>query len=159
MLKVVTEKMLMSPASTRGLYAGFTLLEMLVVLAILSMVIAAAPTLYSAALPNFKVRQFANDVANAGRYLRDRARSEGVEGSLMVNEDLDLVSSDAIVLDMPNDVDVAFAPHVAFGQSSEDAVHFYATGLNSGGTVSITRRGMTVDVIFDWVTGSIEVQQ
>ncbi|MBO6504469.1 MAG: prepilin-type N-terminal cleavage/methylation domain-containing protein [Kordiimonadaceae bacterium] len=149
----------MFPASIRGGDAGFTLLELLVVLAILSMVIAAAPTLYSAALPSFKVRQFANDVANAGRFLRERARSEGIEGALMVNEDLNLISTDALVLEMPDDVDVTFAPHVAYGRSSDDAVQFYTTGLNSGGVVSITRRGLTVDVTFDWITGSIEVQQ
>ena len=151
--------MRMFPASIRGREAGFTLLEMLVVLAILSNQLAAVPTLYSKIIPSYQLRQFANDVANAGRTLRDKARLDGGTKKISIVTSLNLVSAEEVSIDMPADVVVVFEPATAYSDAPSDVIYFYANGATSGGKLRLSKGNLEVSVDFDWMSGAVSVQQ
>ncbi|NVJ70800.1 MAG: hypothetical protein HWE08_10630 [Alphaproteobacteria bacterium] len=142
------------------------MLELLVVLAIISMIVLSVPTAYSVLVPNLQVRQYANDLANLARELKHEAvRYNSVTG-LIFDPTAKTVSglgwhdSDlAKELEVPSDVMVSFERQMKWKVPSDNRVEFYPTGGTSGGVLSVERGNVRVDVAIDWMSGGIQVQQ
>ncbi len=146
-------------ASTSRTDAGFTLLEMMVSLAILSLVLSAVPAFYVRLLPNYALRQFANDVANESRRALQDARKTGVVSQLIVGADQRELSVANHKLQIPDGVLVELVAAAAFGSLSEQQVSFFSTGASSGGVLILSNESLSVSVKFDWISGAIEVVQ
>ncbi len=139
--------------------AGYTLLEMLVVVAILSLVVFSAPTAYSVVVPNFQVRQFANEVANTARDLRrDAVREQSVK-TLNYLSGAQTIHSPDRELEIPSGVNVAFNRTMQWRSVEVGKIEFYPTGGSSGGQFEIRRGGVSVTVVVDWVSGATKVIQ
>lgn len=148
--------------------AGYTLLEVLIVVAILSMTVAAAPTAYSAVYPNYQVRQYANDLANLVRDLRrDAIRTQQVTamaftegvGAVAVTDAPTDLEPGARSIAAPDGLDISFAQTMDWKNVGDGRVEFYPSGATSGGVFEISRGGISVGVTIDWVSGSVEVEQ
>jgi len=158
-LKTAPEKMRMFPASIKNHESGFTLFEMLVVMAIIAMVLTIAPSIYAGVIPSYEVRQFANDVANAARDMRRQARITGSVQSLIIDTNEQQLISQSAALDVPDDVILSFEAATVYGFPLNDEVRFYSSGASSGGTLLLERGNLRVEVSFDWLSGAIEVHQ
>lgn len=158
-LKTAPEKMRMFPASIKSHDDGFTLFEMLVVMAIIAMVLTIAPSIYAGIIPGYEVRQFANDVANEARGMRRQARITGSVKSLIIDTDAQQLISQSAALDVPDDVVLSFESATAYGFPLSDEVQFYSSGASSGGILVLERGNLRVEVSFDWLSGAIEVHQ
>ena len=146
-------------AITSGSDAGYTLLELLVVLAIVAMMMASAPTLYGRIVPSFEVRQFAADVATFARRAREKARlSQQVTGFVYSPGTKTLVSIDGN-LPFPSGMVVEFVRPVPWGNVGENRVEFYPSGASSGGTFDISRGAASAEVEINWVSGAVKVTQ
>lgn len=138
---------------------GYTLLELLVVVAIIAMALAATPTLYARMVPNFEVRQFASDVATFARRARERAkRSQTVTGFLYSPAGEVLASLDDEELSIPSGVAISFERAVDWHNVAENRVEFYPSGASSGGRIEIRRGGVMAAVTIDWVSGAVKVE-
>lgn len=144
--------------SSRGQQSGFTLLELLVVFAMMGLILGAAvpatARLYESSVYRAAVRDSLTALTSA-RY-RAMAYSR-VEDVLIDVEELRLVSGDETV-QYPDTValEVLSASEVNSLYPGKAVIRFYPDGTSTGGTVSIrSSKGTGVDLKVDWLMGRI----
>lgn len=136
---------------------GFTLLEMLVVLAIIALAATALPVL-TAGLPGVRLRAEADRIAGTLRDLRERAIREDATTELLVDPVTRTytASGEPRAHRLPEAV-VSIALEAAIAAPVPDArrIRFFADGTATGGTVVLrgVRRAMLVTV--DWLSGAV----
>ncbi len=145
-----------SRAMTSG-NAGYTLLELLVALALIAMVVTAVPAIYEQVIPSYRVRQLANDLAYQLRSLREAARSEGTMKQISFDTlPAPLVPGNGSI---PEDTVIKFQPTSLWTSAGGRSLRFYPNGSSNGGEVTVSRRNLRVTVAIDWVSGAIQVNQ
>lgn len=149
----------MFPVSTETSEAGFTLLEMIAVVAIISLAVSMAPSIHGRLIPSFELRQLANDIANESRLVRQRARLTGVSDELSLGDGDQTVSVGERIFELDEDILVTMQATNLVGAAADNRIRFFADGGISGGTLTLTRNTLSVAVEYDWLSGSIEVAQ
>ena len=139
---------------------GFTLVEMLIVMAIMALILAVVPPLFSGSLSSATLKAAARDVAAGLR----SARSEAITLNKEVRFRLDLearsftIGDDKTALSLPSDVDL-----VLFTATSETigdqagAIHFFADGSSTGGGITLIDEDRKFEVMVDWLTGRVTI--
>jgi prepilin-type N-terminal cleavage/methylation domain-containing protein len=143
------------PCATGSAEAGFTLTELLVVLAIIGLLIVAAPALIKTALPGTQSLAAARALANDLRVARGLAVSRGE--TIRVAFDVDHQTYRA----------GSGAPHglpnnVRFGFASSEAPHeivFRPDGGANNVTVLVGDKPSQHRVHADWLTGRVAVDE
>jgi general secretion pathway protein H len=145
----------MSGAAGRA--AGFTMVEMLVVLAIVSM-LAVIAVVSGAGRSRGELRAFARETAAAMRDVRGRAALVGAPQAIGVREDRWIRASGSggrppTALAVPAGLRVA-----PLGRAE---VVFHPAGGSSGGGFRLERRDGSgaVDVTADWLTGRVSIAE
>jgi general secretion pathway protein H len=123
---------------------GFTLLEMLIVLVILSLLMTLVPPLFSNALPSLKLKTITNDLSQDLNYIRDIAILKGRKTLIVLDPEAGSYASDekdrgeAQVL--PNDIKLN-ASHIALRdvEDKNPVIAFFADGSSSGGVITLSR--------------------
>ena len=137
--------------------AGYTLLELLVVLAIISLMVGMAPSIYARIVPGFQLRQFANDFSNELRLLRSEAReSQKIVGVQIENGGVQVIGSSGDIR-LPDGVLATFEPLEMWSTQEETKLLYYPSGHSNGGSVSFSRGQQTVEVHVDWLSGAVKV--
>lgn len=152
---VVVVKMPTFPAETKKSDTGYTLLELLVVVAVISMAIALAPNVYARLVPSFQVRQFSNDIINEARSLRQRAVDERMITWLAVRENDNTLHLSNGFLAMPGGVELAFSDEKAIEPNKDGTIYFYPNGMSSGGEVIVQKDTYEAVIAVDWISGAI----
>jgi general secretion pathway protein H len=136
---------------------GFTLLEMLVVIAIVALVAALSIPLLSRMPDGVHLRALSNGLAAALRATRSAAIRLNSETSLVVDVDRRIFQS-TVVSPQPIAQDIStkltFASGISDGRS-EGAFHFFPDGSSTGGTVTLSLHGKEEKLCVDWVTGDV----
>ncbi len=133
---------------------GFTLVELLVVLAVMSLAIAAVPIVMSGGVSGLALKAAARDVADALRHARGRAIALNDE----VVFSIDGASGRYAVTPgtrggvLAEGTEVSVRPESAAG-----TVRFFPDGGSTGGRVTISRDRRRYDVRIDWLTGQVSV--
>ena len=140
--------------------AGFTLIELIIVLVIGAAVVAVAPPLIAKALPGVELRAAAREVASSLRYARNRAVSQRTETtlSLDVEEKIYRLSGSPKIYRLPKRVEFSLTTAQAAGESDDvGSIRFFPGGGSTGGRIvmGIESRRYSIDV--DWLTGRIRV--
>lgn len=145
-------------ATYRDSEAGFTLFELLIVLAISSLAIGALLTLAFGSRPAVEVRAAQSTVAAT---LRD-ARAQAINLNRAVNVNLDV---DNLEIAVEGSEPFAFAGPglvVAFttarrltASAGEGALVFFPDGSSTGGRVTLRRDGAKATLDIDWLTGRV----
>ncbi|MEJ1968866.1 MAG: GspH/FimT family pseudopilin [Rhizomicrobium sp.] len=135
--------------------AGFTLTELLVVLAIIGLLVVAAPALLKAALPGTQALAAARSLADDLRMARGMAVSRGTTVTVRFDPQRQTYLQSALhgTRVLPNHVIFAFdspAPH---------AIAFRADGSSTGGVVLVGSGPQRHRVAADWLTGRITVDE
>lgn len=144
----------MSSASDQS---GFTLTELLVVLAIMALVISAVPPLYRAAIPGARLKGASVELVT---FLRD-ARLEALRTGAPVTMTITgrTISSEAMgdsAFEAPSGVGVSYEPAFAAGMDAEELT-FFPDGGSSGGTVTLGRGEAERSLAINWLTGYVAV--
>jgi general secretion pathway protein H len=149
-----------SPAGDRR-RAGFTLFELLIVLAILGLALAVAVPLFARALPGLELKSSARTVAATLREARSLAIADNREIAVAVDLDtrtIDLAGlrretlGDGIGLRL-------FTAAEELIDRGAGRIRFYPDGTSTGGRVRLLAAGRLYDVDIDWITGAVTVKE
>ncbi len=145
----------MSKAGTNG----FTLVELLVVLALAAMLMAVTPPLISAALPGVELKAAARRTAASLRLAREQAIRSGQATVWQLNiasGDYHLEPGDGRSRRLPSGLELSLVTTEREQIDDErGGIRFFADGTSSGGRVVLARgeRGFQVGV--HWLTGRV----
>jgi general secretion pathway protein H len=135
--------------------AGYTLVELLIVLAIFGMMAAAALPLLSAAHPGLETRAAAAALAGDLRAARQEAIDRGAPERVMFDRARARYTIAPAGVKRVLKKGVGLAVHAAL----RDEIDFYADGSTSGGTVVLSGAGAIRHVTVDWPAGRIAVDE
>ena len=133
---------------------GFTLVELLVVLAVMSLAIAAVPIVMSGGISGLQLKAAARDVANALRHARGRAIALNDEVVFSIDGD----SGRYVVTPgerggvLAEGTEVIVRPDATAGD-----VRFFPDGGSTGGWLTISKDQRRYDVRIDWLTGQVTI--
>jgi general secretion pathway protein H len=139
---------------------GFTLVELLVVMAIAAVVMTAVPTLFSAAFPGLEMKSAARRTAATLRLARESAIRRGEETQVLVDiENHRLTLEGYRVLSLPNRLSLQLE---AAGSELIDeqlgSIRFFPDGSSTGGRLVLSHGGHGYQVGVTWLTGRIELE-
>lgn len=143
---------------------GFTLLEMLIVLVIMSLLMTLVPPLFSNALPSLRLKTVVNDLSQDLNYIRDIAILKGKKTLVVIDPEAGTYASEAKdrgeQQSISNDIKVATS-HIALRdvEDKNPVIAFFADGSSSGGIITLSRGERTYSIIVDWITGSVTQEE
>lgn len=139
---------------------GFTLLELLVVLALLAMTYALIPPMFSLGGSTAELKAGARQVAAGLRKARSQAIVSRSESTLTLNVESRsfVLSGDDKPRTLPRQAEISV--YTAQGEvvdANNAAIRFYPDGSSTGGRVTLAmgERKYLIDV--DWLTGQTEI--
>jgi general secretion pathway protein H len=148
---------------------GFTLLELLVVLALVGFLMSLVPSLISAAVPGVKLRVESRDLAASLRKSRNTAIASGVQVDVTINNDPpqyyidqkeahELPSAIAVVARDSMDLQYGYAPLQPEQITNDNfRVRFYPDGSSSGALITLRHEMKAYTVTVDWLLGGVSM--
>jgi general secretion pathway protein H len=140
---------------------GFTLLELLVVLAIMVMVYALVPPLFSVGGSTTELRAAARHLAAGLR----KARSEAITGKTETLLAVDVearkfrLSGDPKTYSLPRDAKISvYTARTEVVSEQTGAIRFYPDGSSTGGRITVASGERKFRINVDWLTGRVEIQ-
>lgn len=140
---------------------GYTLFEVLVVLAIVGLVLAAVPML-AGRRAGPEARAAAIEVASAMR----EARSEAIARFQPVTFQLDVearayrIGSSGPVRSLPAALELAlYTARSELAGETAGSIRFFPDGSATGGRVTLSESGQRFVVAVDWLTGAVAVER
>lgn len=138
---------------------GFTLVELLVVLAIAALMMTAVPGLYSAAFPGLEMKSAARRTASTLRLARETAIRRGEDTLLIVDLDTHrLILEGYRNLSLPKRL--AIKLEAASSEMIDDQrgiIRFFPDGSSTGGRILLSHDGHGYQIGVTWLTGRIEL--
>ena len=149
-----------------GRVSGFTLLELMVVLVIVSLLAVAIGGSAGTFFSTMEYRDAVRELSSAAKKARLQARSQGKPIDLVVDPTLNrfaltdqpekLESTDYQMLAKELSIGLVFAAEVSPG-ANVGAIRFYPEGGSSGGEISIQRpSGAGTRLVVDWLIGDVQ---
>jgi general secretion pathway protein H len=141
----------------RDFEAGFTLIEMLVVLTILALAATFAVPLLSGGSEGLRLQMASSELAAAFRVTRSAAIMHNTETTLMIDVDRRTFKS-TVVSQRPFAADIKAKLTFASGirsASSDGGFQFFPDGSSSGGDVTLSLHGQQMRLCIDWLTGEV----
>jgi general secretion pathway protein H len=151
-----------SAKESRAQPGGFTLVELLVVLLLLSLLLAVVPPLFSRAFPGLEARGAARSLAASLRNARSEAVFSGHDQAVIFDLENKRYqrqgSGRATALPGALELDLVTAREELL-DDRVGAIRFYPDGSSTGGRVTLgdERGGWMVDV--DWLSGRIDIHE
>ena len=139
-----------------GNSSGFTLVELLVVLAVLALALAVVPPSLTGAIDSARFKSAQRDLVSALRYARSRAVNSQQAASVDINvkQGTMQVAGRQRTLSVPDDVALTLVTAQREQLSAyEGAIRFYPDGSSTGGQVRFSRDGQVWSIDVDWLTG------
>jgi len=146
-----------SPAGEEGAGRGFTLVELMVVLAILGLVVALGMPAFERVLPKLQLKTSAESIAAAMREARGLAIGTNTEVALVIDIDgraLRLGDSPPVRLSPGLALTLLTATREVIGSGS-GRIRFYPDGTSTGGRVTLALDHRIYHVAVDWLTGRV----
>jgi len=147
------------PSRTGKRDAGYTLVELLVVLAIMGLLLAAAPAIIRAARPGIEVKTAAQMLANDLRAARATAIANNADTWIVVDAEKHAYSVEprGKIKSLPRDASVLLRGPRGEDAGVRAAVRFYPDGSSNGGSVGIAAHGRQHWITAHWLTGRITI--
>ena len=141
-----------------GSDAGFTLVELLVVLTVLALALAVIPPSLSGAIDSARFRNAQRDLVSSLRHARSLAVNSQQAAALDINvkQATIRVGDRQRELYIPDDVALTLVTAQREQLSEyEGAIRFYPDGSSTGGQVRFRREDKTWSIDVDWLTGRV----
>jgi len=140
--------------------AGFTLIEMVCVLAIVGLLAALALPAIPQATSQSRLAGYAVDVAALLKGDRNAAMRNHVAVATSLDAERRTVRSGAAATVVEIPADVTFAALLAqrcAGRPVGGTIEFFPSGASCGGVIAISRQGFGYQIRVNWLTGGVEV--
>lgn len=139
-------------------FQGFTLLELVVVLALATILIAIVPPLITAAVPGVELKSSSRRIAAGLRLAREEAIRSGrdIAFTLDLDEHTYRIDGDFRQVNLPKGLDLKLT--AAESEMLDDqvgAVRFFPDGSSTGGRIVIARDDSGWQVGIQWLTGRV----
>jgi general secretion pathway protein H len=136
--------------------AGYTLVELLVVLAVIGLVILSVPTLLSAARPAVEAKAAARLLAQDLSTARQTAILKRRETGVVLNAQTGRYAlAGGVLRELPKGVSLSFRATAGGGNT----ILFYPDGSSTGGIVDIGDATHRHRVIAHWLSGRISLDE
>jgi len=147
------------PTSRTDAQAGFTLLELLVVLVILALSATAVMSVGRASLESARVRSFMVEAEAMFRDARTAAIETHAQTAVMIDAEGRRLSMSGggRVLDMPKGVSLDAKVAVP-KDGGIPSIRFFPSGSSTGGQLTFNYRGRSYDLRINWLTGRADAQ-
>ena len=146
--------------SGRKAEAGFTLVEMVCVIAIIAMLAAILLPHISRATSRPRLEGYAVETASLLKADRTAAMRRRVAIATQVDASERYLRSGSTgrILRVPDDVTFsATLPLRCNDRTAFSTISFFATGMSCGGTIVLSRLGAAYEIRVNWLTGGIEI--
>jgi general secretion pathway protein H len=146
--------------SGRKAEAGFTLVEMVCVIAIIAMLAAILLPHISRATSRPRLEGYAVETASLLKADRTAAMRRRVAIATQVDASERYLRSGSTgrILRVPDDVTFsATLPLRCNDRPAFSTISFFATGMSCGGTIVLSRLGTAYEIRVNWLTGGIEI--
>ena len=143
-----------------GTERGFTLLEMVCVLAIVAMLAAVLLPLVPRQTSHSRLQAYAMQMATLLKTDRNAAIRRGADVATLVDTRTRSLRSGATLatVRVPDDVGFqALLPQTCRQRAALSTIDFFANGMSCGGTITLTRFDAGFEVRVNWLTGRIEI--
>ncbi|WP_158291757.1 type II secretion system protein [Lampropedia puyangensis] len=135
---------------------GFTLLEILVVIAIAGLLAALMPLAYSRINEGAQYRDAVRSLWTSLRTLREEAQSTGATTQLVLNLDSKQFNIGSQTYQLPADLEVRTSVADLGGDGRTAAIWFLPEGGSTGGSIELLRpNGDGTRLRVDWLTSDI----
>jgi len=149
-----------SSSDARRSEQGFTLLELLIVLALLGVGLAAVGNLMRAPHVERTVDAATRSAANVLRLARADAVSTGRPVAVVIDtEARTLRRSGGPVRSIGDEVDLSAKVALEAFSEGRPAILFYPDGTSTGGTLTVSQGGTASRVSVHWLTGAANVEE
>lgn len=138
--------------------AGFTLLELLVVLAIAALLLAATPPLISSAIPGIELKASARRVTAGLRLAREEAIRSGRDVAFTLDLEAKTFKVDGPFREtkLPKGLKLKLeAAETEMLNDQTGAVRFYPDGSSTGGRIVLALEDRGYQVGVQWLTGHV----
>lgn len=145
--------------------AGFTLVELLVVLAMIALLVGLARPMYSAAVPGARIRAEILDLAVSLRQSRNQAISRGRPVAVLFDTENAHYSIDADVFDLSASTELrATLRGIGPGMMQPDdnpivRLEFHPDGSSTGASIQLRNTKAVWQLDVDWLTGRVRVAE
>jgi len=140
--------------------AGFALIEILCVLAIIGMLAAIILPSIPRATTRARLESYAVETAALLKADRSAALRRHVQITTLVDAEARAIRSGATgrIVRLPKDVtvDATLASRCA-DRSAGRSIDFFPSGMSCGGTIALARPGIGYEVRVNWLTGGIDI--
>jgi general secretion pathway protein H len=152
----------MSRRHRAGAADGFTLIEMVCVLAIIGILAAILLPRVPRDTSRQRLESYAVDIASALKADRTAAIRTGAQVAATVDAGSRALRSGATgrIVRVPADVLFqALLPERCNDRAAYSTISFFANGMSCGGVVTLSRLGVGYEIRVNWLTGGVEVVQ
>lgn len=138
---------------------GFTLVEMLVVLAVLALVMALLPPLLEGGQGRAELAAAARELAESLRETRSLALRDGRTESFAVDGGAGTFRAGAVgrLRHLPAGVHLSLDRPGGDAPAMAGEIRFFADGSSSGGGLLLAQGGRRSHVAVDWLTGRVSL--
>lgn len=141
---------------------GYTLMEVLVTLAIIGMVLAAVPMMTGGSRPGAETRAAAIEVASALRQARGKAVAGFRSEVFILDTERHSYRVGAAGPEKALPEDLALSLYTARSELQDEGagrIRFFPDGSATGGRVTLARDNRQYVVAVDWLTGSVALEE
>ena len=145
---------------TRSSQRGFTLLEMVCVIALIAMLAAVLMPALTRHTSRAQLQAYALEAATLLKMDRDIAIRRHGDVATLVDAPARAIRSGATAqaLRIPDDVRFdALLPQTCRQRAALSTISFFADGMSCGGAIALTRLDQTFEIRVNWLTGRIEI--
>lgn len=156
--KAAAEKMQISGTGRRS--RGFTLLELMVVLAIMALALAVVPMQMEGTVDRARLQAAARQMAQALRLVQNQAMAQRQSQRLLVDTQHGLWRVGRHSHHLPRGISVALtAARSERVNAFVSGVRFYPDGTSTGGAIELRNKSGAISVQVDWLTGAVAVRR
>lgn len=141
---------------------GFTLFELLVVLALLALVAALVPPMLTRGFPATSLKAAAREVAAGLRETRGRAIGRNADATFTVDVEARSyrIGDEGADRVLPRALEIAlYTAESELIDGGAGTIRFFADGSSTGGRVSVSYQERRYDIVVDWLTGQVKVSE